>query len=426
MRKEPIAGFAGKVDHLELQHVIQIACLAGITATILIRQRNQKGYIYVRGGQLLHAVTGSLTGQEAVNEMVFWRVGRFDLKHGVSNSVPRTLATNSTGVILEAARVLDERIAESEVAQGEQKRGVPESLHITQGGAAEILKLITEHRKQNEWRSRIAGFWQILAVTLLVALIGYLGYCGRVFIDPLVRDFGKKALARSNKGGSIIIPAGPFYYQDGQLITVPQFSIDPIEVTIWQYAEFLAAAGESHEYDHPDQPVEKSHRNAHWAQLYEAAVAQGEFQGVMVNVNLPAVFVDWFDAYAYAKWKGRRLPTEEEWEKAARGTDGQRYPWGSDERSGAANVYRGDPIQKWVAPGSYSEDRSPYGVLDMAGNVSEWTSSIDPSGNPVIRGGNFGNLSADVTRRVTNQRSLTLSDRIGFRTVGEPVNDHSP
>jgi hypothetical protein len=421
MRKERITGFAGKVDHLELEHVIQIACLAGITATILVRQGNQKGYIYVRSGQILHAVAGGLTGQEAVNEMVFWRVGRFDLKHGVANSIPRTLATNSTGVILEATRVLDERIAEAEVevAKSEQKRSVSKSLHISRGGAAEILKLIIENRKRNEWRSRVAKFWRSLPVLLLVALMGYLGYGSRDIIESLVHGFGKKPVVRSDHGGSISIPAGQFYFQDGQLITLPQFGIDPTEVTIWQYAEFLAAAGESHEYDHPDQPVEKSHRNEQWDQLYKAAVAQSEVEGVRVNINFPAVFLDWFDAYAYAKWKGRRLPTEQEWEKAARGTDGRLYPWGSEERAGAANVYRGDPTQKWVAPGSYPDDRSPYGVFDMAGNVSEWTSSVDPSGNPVIRGGNFGSLSAEVTRRVTNQRSLTLSDRIGFRTVGD-------
>jgi formylglycine-generating enzyme required for sulfatase activity len=142
-------------------------------------------------------------------------------------------------------------------------------------------------------------------------------------------------------------------------------------------------------------------------------------EGVRINVNFPAVFINWFDAYAYAKWKGRRLPSEQEWEKAARGTGGQRFPWGSDERIGAANVYRGDPKQKFAASGGYPQDRSPYGVLDMAGNVSEWTGSVDQSGNPVIRGGNFGNFSADLTRRVTNQRTLTLSDRIGFRTVSD-------
>ena len=421
MRREHITGFAGKVDHLELEHVIQIACLAGITATILVRQGNQKGYIYVRSGQILHAAAGGLTGQEAVNEMVFWRVGRFDLKHGVSNSIPRTLAMNSTGVILEATRALDERIAEAEakVTQSEQKRSVSKSLHISRGGAAEILKLIIENRKRNEWRPRVGRFWRILPAVLLVALMGCLGYDNRDIIESLIHGFGKKQVVRSDNGGSISIPAGQFYFQDGQLITLPQFGIDPTEVTIWQYAEFLAAAGESHEYDHPYQPVEKTHRNGQWDRLYKAAVAQSEIEGVRVNINFPAVFLDWFDAYAYAKWKGRRLPTEQEWEKAARGTDARLYPWGSDERTGAANGYRGDPTHKWVAPGSYPEDRSPYGVLDMAGNVSEWTSSIDPSGNPVVRGGNFGNSSAEVTGRVTNQRSLTLSDRIGFRTVGD-------
>jgi hypothetical protein len=311
MRKEHITGFAGKVDHLELQHVIQIACLAGITATILVRQGNQKGYIYVRSGQILHAVTGSLTGQKAVNEMVFWRVGRFDLKHGVSNSIPRTLATNCTGVLLEATRMLDEHIAEAEaeVAQGEQKRSISKSLHISQGGAAEILKLIIENRKRNEWRSRVGRFWNILPVVLLVALMGSFGYGSRDIIESLVHGFGKKPVVRSDNGGSISIAAGQFYYQDGQLITLPQFSIDPIEVTIWQYAEFLAAAGESHEYDYPDQPVEKSHRNVHWDELYKAALAEGVIEGVRVNINFPAVFLDWFDAYAYAKWKGRRLPT---------------------------------------------------------------------------------------------------------------------
>jgi len=316
--------------------------------------------------------------------------------------------------------VLDERLAEAEpqVVQSEKREKVSKSLHISQGGAAEILRLIIENRKRNEWRSRTGRFWRISLMMLLVALGGYVCYDSREKIQSLLQSFGRKPVARREYQGTINIPSGQFYYQDGQLISLPQFNIDPIEVTIWQYAEFLAAVGESREYDHPDQPIEKSHRNQQWDQLYKAAVAQGEIEGVRVNINFPAVFVDWFDAYAYAKWKGRRLPTEQEWEKAARGTDGRRYPWGSAERAGAANVYRGDPTQKWVEPGSYPDDQSPYGVSDMAGNVSEWTSSLDSSGNPVIRGGNFGNFSADVTRRVTNQRSLTLSDRVGFRTVG--------
>ena len=420
MRREQVVGFAGKVEHLELQHIIQIACLAGISATIIVRQGNQKGYIYVRSGQLIHAAVSGLAGQEAVNEMVAWRVGRFDLRHGISQEVPRTLAVNSTGVILEATRILDERLAEAEPEYFQRQKAVfRKPLQITQGGAVEILHLIIEHRRRNAWKSRICRGSHIVLALLVAALTGYLGYDKKEAFVGMVYGFRRSPVTQADFGGPLEIPAGQFYYQDGQSIELPQFDIDPIEVAIWQYAEFLAAVGDSHEYDHPNQPAGKSHRNSQWDQLYRAAQEQGEAEEVRVNINFPAVFVDWFDAYAYAKWKGRRLPTEQEWEKAARGTRGQRYPWGSDDRFGAANIYRGAPKQKWSAPGSCPEDRSPYGVFDMAGNVSEWTSSVDGLGNPVIRGGNFGNLNADVTRRVTNQRSLTLSDRVGFRTASD-------
>jgi hypothetical protein len=421
MGKQQVIGFAGKVEHLELQHIIQIACLAGICGTIIVRQRNQKGYIYVGNGQILHAAVGGLAGQEAVNEMVGWRVGRFDLRHGISQGIPRTLGANSTGVILEATRLLDERLAEMEPEgpENKQRRGVVRSLQISPGGAAEILDLIAEHRKRNEWKSRLGRVVRISLSVLVACAISFIGYSNKAKLADLARTVGRKPIARAEFGRPIEIPVGQFYFQDGQSVALAQFDIDPTEVSIWQYAEFLDATGDSHEYDHPDQPVDKSHHNPQWDRMYQAAVEQREIEGVEMNINFPAVFVDWFDAYAYAKWRGRRLPTEQEWEKAARGTDGHRYPWGSDDRAGAANVYQGDPKQKWALPESYPEDRSPYGVLDMAGNVSEWTSSVDLSGNPVVRGGNFGKLSADVARRITNQRSLTLSDRIGFRTVSD-------
>jgi hypothetical protein len=298
--------------------------------------------------------------------------------------------------------MLDERLAEQDSALSLNKSISERSqtLHISQGSAAEILKLIAEHRKRNEWRSRFGRVSQVVVTFAAAGLIGYISYGYKEKLADLMR--GKKPVVHANLHGLLSIPAGQFYYQDGKSIVLPQFDIDATEVAIWQYAEFLAAVGESHEYDHPEQPVGKSHRNSHWDQIYGAAVEEGEMEGVKMNVNFPAVFIDWFDAYAYAKWKGRRLPTEQEWEKAARGPDGQRYPWGGEDHAGAANVYRGDPKQKRVATGSSKEDRSPYGVLDMAGNVSEWTNSVEPSGNPVIRGGNFGNFSAEITRRVTN------------------------
>jgi formylglycine-generating enzyme required for sulfatase activity len=207
--------------------------------------------------------------------------------------------------------------------------------------------------------------------------------------------------------------SGGFDEQPQRTIYLDTFSIDRFEVTNHQYQQFVLATG---------------HRKAGPPSRYAKSI------GKMRGTNQPAVYVSWDDANEYCRWKGKRLPTEAEWEKAMRGTDGRLWPWGNQEKPNGANWARvQDGYEVSARVGSFSMDKSPYGVMDGAGNVMEWVADWyqesyykeSPDKDPpspefgtyrVMRGGGYTTTGSDV--RITSRSKMVPDFRdetIGFR-----------
>jgi iron(II)-dependent oxidoreductase len=159
---------------------------------------------------------------------------------------------------------------------------------------------------------------------------------------------------------------GPEDERPRHRVELTEFFIDPTKVTNRHFAIFLSAVGAAGPqgekyFDADDNDARVHRRNGKWS-------ADAGFE------NNPVVEASWYGAAAFCRWAGKRLPSEAEWEKAARGTDGRRYPWGSQ----APDRTRAHFAAGWndfKPVGSFPAGASPYGALDMAGNGWEWVSS---------------------------------------------------
>jgi len=247
-----------------------------------------------------------------------------------------------------------------------------------------------------------------IAVTVLTIIIGLGYYISTREERPTERKMQEL----------VHIPAGTYPGPDGIPVLARAFSIAAHEVTIGEYAKFLNALerlsnDRKTAYQHDDQPDEKiSHLPDDWDILYATAKEGGSWNGLQVDLNYPVVGIDWWDAYAYAEWKGRRLPTDKEW-----------YVSGSS----------GHDLSKLKGTGWLPVDQTEqtsHGIYGLAGNVAEWTrkkslNTADPSqpARYVICGASYLKLKYGArAREWVDDRSLRRKD-LGFRTMSTSSQD---
>ena len=243
------------------------------------------------------------------------------------------------------------------------------------------------------------------------------------FIEPVkVQDFSMYRTMVGNEGREMVeIPEGPFTmgYNQGDPDESPAhpvylktYFIDLKEVTQSEYDRFVKMT----KREKPQVPV------------FEEDIVK------LIGPDFPVVGIGWNDAFAYCRWAGKRLPTEAEWEKAARGEGQRLYPWGKEFTYAYSNIGGDDDGFPYLSPvGSYEMGRSPYGVYDMMGNVAEWVADTydahyyehspfrDPPGPDttefkVIRGSTWrdSKLNARLTKRFSAKMWRTDAT-IGFR-----------
>lgn len=224
----------------------------------------------------------------------------------------------------------------------------------------------------------------------LFCIVAFAAAASLAILLGLRKDGARPRTWTNPRDGSVLVyvPAGPFTMgcdegepdeRPAHRVTLGSYWIGRTMVTNAQFAKFLNLRG--------NRDWHRTHRTAFLVVRKDPPVGIEKvgdtYQVVPGQENHPASGVSWFGAYAYCHWAGLRLPTEAEWEKAARGTDGRIYPWGNDWDPHRANGGHAGLLDRAACPrqlttpvDAFPDGASPYGCLDMAGNLWEWCNSI--------------------------------------------------
>ncbi|HMQ51758.1 MAG TPA: SUMF1/EgtB/PvdO family nonheme iron enzyme [Anaerolineae bacterium] len=345
-----------------------------------------------------------------------------------------------------------------------------------QSGLAELLGLLGQRSaaqggsvvspKLRLFTGRLAWLWLIVGLGAVLLL----GLAARVWWPE---EDSEAAIKAGDEAP--LHPLEPVILAEGEPLRQVEPESPPIntlrrakdgKVMVWVAAgDFLMGSLASDlEADEDEKPQHTVYLADYW--IDQTEVTNAEYQrcverggctrnravkGLFTGLTAPVVGVRWEQAAAYCAWAGGRLPTEAEWEKAARGIDGRRFPWGNEFDGSRLNYcdanciadwrdFQGDDGFRYTAPvGSYPAGASPYGALDMSGNVWEWTATWydaqsyatatyhNPTGpehgvQRVIRGGSWLYRGQSL-RAARRHKDVPTShyDNIGFRCAGSPA-----